>query len=56
MILRTSACDLPQNEQSVMREDLAMSRYIGRPPQLVEGFFPGGGRRGTAFRYACASG
>ena len=36
MILRTSACDLPQNEQRVMREDLAML-IDNRPKQgLVE--------------------
>jgi hypothetical protein len=28
MIFFTSACDLPQNEQRVMREDLAMRKEV----------------------------
>jgi hypothetical protein len=38
MILRTSACDLPQNEQRVMREDLAIADYNRPKSVLVEGF------------------
>jgi hypothetical protein len=30
MIFFTSACDFPQKEQSVMREDLAMGRKKNR--------------------------
>ena len=36
MILRTSDCDLPQKEQRVMRDDLAMEGECFRSAQGVE--------------------
>src|SRR6478736_4747382 len=39
MILRTSACDLPQNEQRVMRDDLAMYGLYSAEVGVSRGIF-----------------